>query len=473
MSTKDELVTQLITLRVGLQAVSIELDAVHERFLKEQSEVTDADDMPIASKHALIAVEMREKNYPAISKIYTAIRDNYAGLIHESDYKYIDHLLYVLITNRADTLKEALQLIDEERRNQNIEEALATSAAYMEQNLSATTIGMGDRIVNAVHALGHDIVRAQQGQTEASSDSFVQIVTDSLAEAYQRACDQVPHTMERHVKQFEATQFQLFISVDELNSIIEEQQKCIQVFATVKWEKAVEEAVDANEKYQTVLKEMIADVPKIEHVTKDRVFFSEDVYGEKRRNKAIRILTILTVLLALPVIVLIIDRSQIIWIIPTMIFSSPVLFIGGWFLGKFNVCLFGYMVDRNKASKNYKKEEEKAIVDFYNESETYKEKKKEWEKTLGELNEALDGYRDDMVEIRKRWKEEKLFEEQAIANLIGYQAPEAQEAFRVLIEEHYSPEFFEDIIYLFYVGRAVYLQQAVEVWSSLRAEDEE
>lgn len=106
------------------------------------------------------APSLRGKNYPQLAKAYNELVKKYTVTIHESDFKYIDYLLYLFVTRRAETMKEALQLLDDERRNQRLVQAVEDSAKYIVANFERIIDNLGDRIVGAIQESTRQIVGA-------------------------------------------------------------------------------------------------------------------------------------------------------------------------------------------------------------------------------------------------------------------------------------------------------------------------
>lgn len=68
-------------------------------------------------------------------KLYSALQFGYSSMLSESDWSNLDLIIYYLETNRADTIKEALQLLDEEIRTQRIEQSISRASDGIRQML--------------------------------------------------------------------------------------------------------------------------------------------------------------------------------------------------------------------------------------------------------------------------------------------------------------------------------------------------
>lgn len=58
--------------------------------------------------------------YQMSGALYKTLQGQFAGLIDERDWQYLDLIIFYLETGRADTMKEALQLVEREMQSQHI-----------------------------------------------------------------------------------------------------------------------------------------------------------------------------------------------------------------------------------------------------------------------------------------------------------------------------------------------------------------
>ena len=79
---------------------------------------------------------------------YNCLVESFGDLIHPSDFPNVDYLLYLFITRRADTIKEALLLLDEQKRKEELQKCIISSAQYLQSNLSAAILDMKADIQN-------------------------------------------------------------------------------------------------------------------------------------------------------------------------------------------------------------------------------------------------------------------------------------------------------------------------------------
>lgn len=63
--------------------------------------------------------------------MYKSIVKLYGKILNERDWKYLDLIIYYFETGRADTVKEALQLVEREVQTRRIINAVEQSARYI------------------------------------------------------------------------------------------------------------------------------------------------------------------------------------------------------------------------------------------------------------------------------------------------------------------------------------------------------
>ncbi len=92
-----------------------------------------------------IVANMEAEVVPIINMndaLYAALQKKYSYIIDERDWKYLDLVIYYFETGRADTMKEALQLVERETQTQRIIEAVNEAT---------------DRICRAIHMAANRI----------------------------------------------------------------------------------------------------------------------------------------------------------------------------------------------------------------------------------------------------------------------------------------------------------------------------
>ena len=84
-----------------------------EACLKREKEIEDSCNNFILAKNAFKRTkEEKDDTLKKLQPIYTATLKTYADMVDERDWKYLDVVIYYFETKRADSIKEALQLLD-------------------------------------------------------------------------------------------------------------------------------------------------------------------------------------------------------------------------------------------------------------------------------------------------------------------------------------------------------------------------
>ena len=82
-----------------------------------------------------------------ITKKWNSCARVFSSVLHSSDFENVDYLLYLFITGRADTTKEALQLVDKAKRTEAIIGAINASAQYLANNFAVALNDLKGSIV--------------------------------------------------------------------------------------------------------------------------------------------------------------------------------------------------------------------------------------------------------------------------------------------------------------------------------------
>ncbi len=102
-----------------------------------------------------------------VKEIKKALQVELQGIITEPDWENVDLLIFYLSTGRADSLKEALLLVDKQRQTDQIANAIAASAKYISNTVSENTFKLGTLLHTHFTKLSRSI-----------DDNFAKISTD-------------------------------------------------------------------------------------------------------------------------------------------------------------------------------------------------------------------------------------------------------------------------------------------------------
>lgn len=106
---------------IGLAVVKKSVDQTKAKVAAATAVLGVADECAKMAKEADDA--RRNKLVPLMdvySGVYSVLQKEYSSLLHERDWEYLDLVIFYLETGRADTMKEALQLVEREVQTQRI-----------------------------------------------------------------------------------------------------------------------------------------------------------------------------------------------------------------------------------------------------------------------------------------------------------------------------------------------------------------
>ena len=125
---------------------------------------------------------LKSKYYRTVSvstqkakSIRNALIEEFGDILTEDDWGNVDLLIFYLNTGRADSLKEALQLVDRQRQTNQIVQAIGTAASYISNTMQANTYKLARVMDNCFSNLSNQISTNHQqliGAMNNISDSF-------------------------------------------------------------------------------------------------------------------------------------------------------------------------------------------------------------------------------------------------------------------------------------------------------------
>ncbi len=105
----------------------------------------------------------------------------YCGMIHKSDWENLDYIIYVFVTGRADNLKEALHLVDEQRRAEMIVNAIGMATNYLASNISSTIQSLRGELLMSMKEISSNLgnirhsITVQNKQTQESMKKMIDL----------------------------------------------------------------------------------------------------------------------------------------------------------------------------------------------------------------------------------------------------------------------------------------------------------
>ncbi len=113
-----------------------ELDIALDEAMAYKDELYDktAEDRKAAVAQAKQELILAKTNSESI---YTALQENFSAMLDERDWKYVDMFIYMYETGRAESKKEALQLIDQYEQNRSITEAVCRAGQEVKLSIES------------------------------------------------------------------------------------------------------------------------------------------------------------------------------------------------------------------------------------------------------------------------------------------------------------------------------------------------
>lgn len=115
---------------IGYKSKAVSAQIKLKKLLKING-IKDAEGEEELKKLALWRVQSLRPHLVNIENMYAVLRRSYLPIIDERDWRYLDLIIYQIETRRADTIKEALQLVDRELQTQRIENMITGATNYI------------------------------------------------------------------------------------------------------------------------------------------------------------------------------------------------------------------------------------------------------------------------------------------------------------------------------------------------------
>ena len=136
----------------NLRSLKSRLENIIEQSKKDQKEYQEDYDKARNTGNIIkgvvdtVVVQLLGAHKETAVGVYNSLAEEYSELLDERDWQYIDLFIYMYETGRADSKKEALQLIDQYQQNKNIVEAIERAGREIQgsirQGLSALQTSM-------------------------------------------------------------------------------------------------------------------------------------------------------------------------------------------------------------------------------------------------------------------------------------------------------------------------------------------
>lgn len=119
---------------------------------------------------------------PTIKILYNALVDTYGGLLDPRDWENLDLIVYYITTGRADTLKEALQQVDTQKRADTLVQAIGEASNAICQTINVSINALREDMKACFSSLKSQLAsqHAQQMSALSSISSNVEKVESRL-----------------------------------------------------------------------------------------------------------------------------------------------------------------------------------------------------------------------------------------------------------------------------------------------------
>lgn len=166
--------------RIGVRSAKNDIDdsdlsisRKNRRSYEENAGQRDEQNRAYASNISKLKQRINELN-SSISRAMNCLESEFGGLLHTSDWGNIDYLIYLFMTGRADSKKEALQLLDKEKRTDRIVGAINGAAKYISKNISSAMNSLGNRLSSKMSEVNRSL-------SQINSSVRMSIATQTIA----------------------------------------------------------------------------------------------------------------------------------------------------------------------------------------------------------------------------------------------------------------------------------------------------
>jgi len=219
-----------ILIRIGSEISQTErqLKKLNEAYQSEQERYSQLIEMPIEAQEKSIAdisyqltqlnSELNTQIIPSstqrVKMIKTALQNEVESIITEDDWENVDLLIFYLNTGRADSLKEALLLVDQQRQTDQISNAIKAAATYIHNSIEQNTYKIAHLMHTCFSNLSAQIDRNHREsiQTMESSYSRIENSVGAFSAQVGREITSLNSTIEN--------QSATIVEVEELNSAL-------------------------------------------------------------------------------------------------------------------------------------------------------------------------------------------------------------------------------------------------------------
>lgn len=140
----------------------------------------------ILLENSQLVTVQKKREYPSLASEYQNLVKNHT-VIHESDFAYLDFIIYLLASNKANSIKEVLQSIGTSKKQNSLTQDIVQAAQNLQNNLLPLVKQLDQSFTKAMTLLALTLSTEQLAQlqsTYSSSDKIVQIIVEANLNAY-------------------------------------------------------------------------------------------------------------------------------------------------------------------------------------------------------------------------------------------------------------------------------------------------
>lgn len=119
------------------------------------------DNLPQSKQNARALLKQKDEKIAPIIKVsdefYTALAKRFNPLLDERDWKNLDLVIYELETRRADSVKEALQLVDRELQTARIEQKITQATEQICQEIRSGFASLKETIIECSRVISSQL----------------------------------------------------------------------------------------------------------------------------------------------------------------------------------------------------------------------------------------------------------------------------------------------------------------------------
>lgn len=146
-----------------------EMSELNERILSERYAINAYPEW--ANEAKLIVSQMEQKAAPILDKchaLYSVLYDKYFLLLDERDWQYSDLIISYFETGRADSMKEALLLVEREVQTQRIEGAVGIASKHIYKTITQATVVIASQL-DLISSQLFEMISLQCDQIDSTS----------------------------------------------------------------------------------------------------------------------------------------------------------------------------------------------------------------------------------------------------------------------------------------------------------------